>query len=126
MYILLAGRASAELLLMLSEYISNDWYHIGIYLHLDIGPLDGIRDSAHFCIPRDKAFEMLKLWLKGNGDNATVEVLAEALGKAKRQDLIHWLQTQVEYTAAVIRICRIPCMAMNAIDAKVFSTKSII
>ena len=97
---------------MLSENITNDWYDLGIYLHLEIGPLDGIRDSVALCKPKHKAFEMLKLWLKGNGDNASVGVLSEALGKAKRQDLVQWLQTQVQYTAAVIRICRISCMAV--------------
>ena len=107
-------------MLALSEKIPSDWQDVGIYLGLKFEHLDGIRDNAHFCRPKDKALEMLKLWLKGNGDSATVGLLAEALGKAKRQDLVDWLQTQVQYTAAaVIRICRISCMAINASDAKV-------
>ena len=80
----MTGIPSGELLLMLSENITNDWYDLGIYLRLEIGPLDGIRDSVALCKPKHKAFEMLKLWIKGNGDNATVEVLAEALRKASR------------------------------------------
>ena len=45
---------------------------------------------------------VVELWLKHNGDYATVEVLAGALEKAQRQDLVQWLQTQVQCTAAVI------------------------
>ena len=107
MQILLTGRVSGKQLLALSEKIPNDWQDVGVYLDLEFEALDAIRDNAHFCRPKDKALEMLKLWLKGTGNNATVGVLAEALGKVKRQDLVQWLQTQVQYTAAVIRICRI-------------------
>ena len=64
--------------------------------------MDGIQSNEHFQRPEDKALEMLKLWLKHNGDYATVEFLAGALEKAQRQDLVQWLQTQVQCTAAVI------------------------
>ena len=97
-------------MLDLSEKIPKDWYRLGIRLGFDFEAVDGIQSNEHFESPENKALEMLKLWVKHNGDNATVEVLAGALGKAKRQDLKDWLQTQVEYTAAVIRICGISCM----------------
>ena len=112
-FIILTGKASTELLLALSKKIPTEWYRLGIHLGFDFGAVDGIQSNEHFQSPQDKALEMLKLWLKHNGDYATVEVLAGALGKAKRQDLIHWLQTQVQYTAAVIRICRISCTVVH-------------
>ena len=119
----MTGIPSGELLLMLSENITNDWYDLGIYLHLQFGPLDGIRDNAQFCRPKDKALEMFKLWLKGNGDSATVGLLAEALGKAKRHDLVRRLQTRVQYTAVVIRICRISCMPVYEMQAFIFNLR---
>ena len=100
--ILSIGKASKRLLLELSEKMPNDWHRLGMYLGLDYECLVGIRGNEHLHSPDDKALEMLILWSKQSGNNATVDVLAGALKEVKRQDLVQWLQAQVRNTVAVI------------------------
>ena len=63
-----------QLLSELSEV--TDWYHLGIFLDIELATLDTIQ-SNHPNDDERKKTEMLKVWLKGN--NASWRNLCDAL-----------------------------------------------
>ena len=52
------------------------WYHLGLQLKVNVGPLDNIR--AQFSDSRDQLQEMLKTWLI-TSDNTSWKTVTDAL-----------------------------------------------
>ena len=79
------GNPSAEELHQLAGRISNKWKPLGRQLGFDDDQLTGFhKDNEEY---REKPYAMLLAWERKNGDEATYEVLHEALCKAERRDL---------------------------------------
>ena len=54
----------------------EQWYHLGLQLKVNVGPLDSIR--AQFSDSRDQLLEMLKAWLT-TSDHTSWKALTDAL-----------------------------------------------
>ncbi|XP_046860450.1 uncharacterized protein LOC124453671 [Xenia sp. Carnegie-2017] len=74
----------------IAENISTDWKHLGRRLELSPGLLDGI--DHDFRQVKEKTLQMLSRWKERKGDDATGQILADALVNIHRRDVAEDLQ----------------------------------
>lgn len=74
----------------IAEDISTDWKHLGRKLELSPGLLDGI--DHDFRQVKEKTLQMLSRWKERKGDDATGQILADALVNIHRRDVAEDLQ----------------------------------
>lgn len=71
----------------LSKLIGSDWKNIGRRLNLHEAVFDNL--EADHQQQRERALQMFIEWMKAEGDDATYDVLSNALVKGGRADLAH-------------------------------------
>lgn len=70
---------------MSKEIRPKDWVNVGRNLNISDPTLDNIKED--YSNQAERVYQMLCLWLQGNGREATYEVLETALGDAGLKDL---------------------------------------
>ncbi len=81
------GTTNREVLLLISNKIAADWRRLGRYLDVDDDVIDQI-DADHRKA-FDKSYEVLREWIKNEGDEATVENLKNCLERMGRKDIVN-------------------------------------
>ena len=67
--------ATEQILLIQHRYVVGDcWQDLGIALGIDLGKLDSL--TQNYKLDSERAYQVLKMWIDDNGNDATVGRLA--------------------------------------------------
>ncbi|XP_046845341.1 uncharacterized protein LOC124439158 [Xenia sp. Carnegie-2017] len=97
-----------DLLFEIADKTSSLWKEFGRMLHVPEEKLSSVNMEQNRMV--EKAFQMLLLWKRGNGRNATVKTLLNVLNEIGRQDVAEYLQDNRERTE---KKCRQPLEVMD-------------
>ena len=74
----------------MAELVNVDWSVMGVHLGVSTNKLDDIRGTSDLRTPKDKAFEVLKVWKRSQA-SPTLSELERVLRQLGKQGLISCL-----------------------------------